>query len=294
MNIWNERTWSPMLLKEIDEPFNSSDYIYEMKYDGIRALCFIDNKSISFLSRNHYDLTNNFPELKSIKDNIKGKIIFDGEIVLLDEKGYPSFANLLKRNRLKNKDKINLLSKTNPVSFVVFDILYENKDLTNLSLMERKKILDKYQDTDIFIKAKYIEKEGKKFFREIKKLNLEGIVAKRKDSKYHINKRTDDFIKIKNIKRDEFIIGGYEVKKKNLTIYLGEKKNNSLIFVGKCSLSLNNQDAIKILGLKTDKNSFNNLDDDVIYTKLSLRCYIDYTEKTKNNHLRHPVFKGLV
>ena len=129
---------------------------------------------------------------------------------------------------------------------------------------------------------------------EIKKLNLEGMVAKRKDSTYHINKRTYDFIKIKNIKRNEFIIGGYEIKRQKLTIYLGEKKNNNLSFVGKCSLSLNHPDATKILALSTTKNSFIDLDEDIFYTKISLSCFVDYTEKTKNNHLRHPAFKGLV
>lgn len=294
MNIWKERNWGPMLLKEVDKPFNSNEYIYELKYDGIRSLCFVDSKKINFISRNQNDITNKYLELKNIKENITGKVIFDGEIVLLDKRGYPNFASLLARHRLTNQTKLNLLSQENPVVYIVFDILYENKDLTNLPLMERKKILEKYQDTDNFIKAKYIDKDGKSFFKEIKRLNLEGMVAKHKDSTYHIDKRTDDFIKIKNIKRDEFIIGGYEVKKKNLIVYLGEEKGDFLTLVGKCSLSLNNPDATKILGLKTDKNSFQDLDDDIIYTKLDFRCYIDYTEKTKNNHLRHPIFKGLV
>ncbi len=294
MNIWKNRTWGPMLLKEIDKPFNSLDYIYEMKYDGIRALCFTDGKSISFISRNNHDLTSNFPELKCIKEAVNKDVIFDGEIVLLDKKGYPTFAGLLKRNRIKNSDKINYYSKTDPVIYVAFDVLYENTDLTDKTLMERKNILEKYKDTDFFIKAKYMEKEGVRLFKEIKKLNLEGIVAKNKNSTYHINKRTDDFIKIKNIKRDEFIIGGYEIKKQNITIYLGEKTNQGLFFVGKCSLSLNHPDATKILSLSKSKNNFSDLEENIVYTKLNLHCYIDYTEKTKNNHLRHPVFKGLV
>lgn len=294
MNIWKNHTWGVMLLKEIDEPFNSNDYIFEMKYDGIRALCFTDGSSIKFISRNQNDLTSSFPELASIKKITKSPIILDGEIVLLDEKGFPNFSSLLKRNRLKDKEKIKILSTTNPVIYIAFDILYQNKSLIDKPLMERKKYLDTYPDTDQFIKAKYIEKEGKKLFKEIKKLNLEGIVAKRKDGKYHINKRTYDFIKIKNIKRDKFIIGGYEIKKQNITIYLGSEINGSLSFVGKCSLSLNHPDANKILKLSKAKNSFYNLDEDITYTKLNLKCFIDYTEKTNNNHLRHPVFKGLV
>ncbi len=293
MSIYDNRNFKPMLLKEIDKPFDSKDYIFEIKYDGIRSLCFANNKEIKFMSRNNKDLTNLYPELVSIKDNINNNVIFDGEIIALDSKGNPSFSKLQERSHLKDKTKISIASENNPVYYMVFDIIYENKDITDLSLMKRKKILNKYPDTEYFIKTMYVDTTGIKLFKEIKKRNLEGIVAKEKNSTYHINKRTDDFIKIKNIKRDEFIIIGYKINEMNISLYLGEEKDTTQ-YVGKCSLSLNRSEAKKILSMKSSKKSFIDIDEEIIYLKDRIYCYITYTDKTKNNTLRHPVFKGLV
>lgn len=290
MSLINRRDFKPMLLNSIDKPFDSKDYIFEIKYDGIRSLCFINNNKIEFLSRNNNILNNLYPELESIKDNINNNVIFDGEIIALDSMGNPSFTNLQKRSHLKDKNKISNSIKNNPVYYIVFDIIYENKDITNLPLMKRKEILNKYNDSEHFIKTMYVDTNGIKLFKEVKKRNLEGIVAKEKNGLYHINKRTDDFIKIKNIKRDEFIIIGYKVNIKNISLYLGEGKEN-IKYVGKCSLSLNRREADLIQSMKTGKKILN-IDEDIIYLKDKVFCYITYTEK--NNTLRHPVFSGLV
>lgn len=290
MDLWKNRNFKPMLLKELDEPFDSNDYIFELKYDGIRALCFVNSKEIFFISRNNIDLTSKFPELMSIKEKINNNVIFDGEIVSF-EKNVPSFSKVVERVRLKNNDKILFLSKNNPVVFVVFDILYENNNLINLNLIERKKILNKYKDTNNFVKSFFIEKNGIKLFNEIKKKNLEGIVAKNKNSTYHINKRTDDFIKIKNIKRDEFYIFGYKIKDKNISLILGEYKNSKMVFNGKCSLSKNSKAGKKILKMSKSEEKKLDIKEDFINIK-PIKCYVEYAEKTKNNNLRHPVFKG--
>lgn len=293
MNIWTNRTWKPMLLKEIEKPFNSKDYIFEMKYDGIRALCFVSPKEITLLSRNGINMTMTYPEFIPIKNMVTKKVIFDGEIISL-QNGKPSFSKLQQRNRLKNKKMIEKESKEDPVIFVVFDILYEDKDLTNLPLTARKKILNKYQDNDIFIKTKAIDSDGIPFFEEIKKRKLEGIVAKLKTGTYHINKRTGDFIKIKNIKRDEFYIGGYQFNEEKISLFLGEYIKDELCYVGKVSITKNNPAWPIIQKEKTSKNKFTDLKEDINYISPKLMCYIDYTEKTKNHHLRHPSFKGLV
>lgn len=294
MSLWTNREWHPMLLKEVDEPFDSKEYIYEMKYDGIRALCFVNKKEITFLSRNGVDLTYLYPELENIKNNVTKNVIFDGEIIAFDDQEKPSFTKLQERSHSKDKNKIKINSKMNPVVFIVFDILYENKDLINIPLSKRKEILNKYKDTEYFVKAKYIEEEGKKFFQEIKKKDLEGIVAKLKNSTYHPSKRTNDFIKIKNIKRDEFLIGAYQINKVNLSLFIGEYEKSQLIYIGKCSLSLTNPISKEILKKKNTNNSFINLKEkNITYIKPTY-CYIEYTERTKSNNLRHPVFKGLV
>lgn len=291
MNIWNNRNWKPMLLKEIKKPFNSKDYIFEMKFDGIRAICFSNPTEFSIMTRNNVEISHLFPELKTIQKQTKKNVIFDGEIIAL-ENGKPSFAKIQKRIHLKDKTKIQRAVKQNPVTFIAFDILYENKDLTGLTLLERKKKLEQYQDTEEFIKTKSIEKNGIQLFSAIKKQNLEGIVAKEKNGTYHINKRTDDFIKIKNIQRDKFIIGGYSMNKQKVSIYLGEVKDQKLIYIGKCSISPKENIVTKMINLKTTKNPFSNLKEEINFIKPTLSCSIAYLERTKTNQLRHPIFKG--
>jgi len=291
MSIWTNRNFKPMLLKEVEKPFDSDNYIFEIKFDGIRSLIFINNKEIKIQSRNKKDLTKLFPELQSLTKIVNKNVIFDGEIVAFD-KSKDSFSKIQERLHLKDKMKIQKASIENPVTFVAFDIIYENKDLTNKNLLDRKKILNKYNDTDEFMKIKIIDKNGINLYKSIKKLNLEGIVAKRKDGKYHIDKRTDDFIKIKNIQRDEFVIGGYEEKKNGiLSLAIGEYIDSKLFFVGKVSVHKNYKIYNKILKLKKAKNPFSNFAEEINYVDTTLSCHVEYLERTKNNHLRHPILK---
>ena len=134
-NIWKYRKWKPMLLGECKEAFDSKDFIFELKFDGVRAVIFVNKDKIFIQSRNQKDLTHLFPELDGIKSLVKNDVIFDGEIVLF-KNGKPSFSDLLRRIRVKNLKKLERLSKEDSVVFVAFDILFQNKDLTTLKLLE--------------------------------------------------------------------------------------------------------------------------------------------------------------
>ena len=288
MNLWKNRNFTPMLLKEIDKPFNSKKYYYELKYDGYRALIFVNKNEIYIQSRNKNDITFLYPELSNIKKIVNKNVIFDGEIVIF-ENNKPSFNKISKRSKLKNKNIIKKESINNPVIFIAFDILYENKDLTNLSLIERKKILEKYQDTDFFIKSKVYLKNGIKLYNFVKKNNLEGIVIKDINGLYHINNRTSDFIKVKNIKSDNFFIAGYiNNNKYTSSLVLCEKYNNDYIYVGKVLISKKNNIYEKILNIKKCKNYLKIENNDITFIKPILSCKINYLERTKNGHLRHP------
>ena len=288
MNLWKNRNFTPMLLKEIDKPFNSKKYYYELKYDGYRALIFVNKNEIYIQSRNKNDITFLYPELSNIKKIVNKNVIFDGEIVIF-ENNKPSINKISKRSKLKNKNIIKKESINNPVIFIAFDILYENKDLTNLPLIERKKILEKYQDTDFFIKSKVYLKNGIKLYNFVKKNNLEGIVIKDINGLYHINKRTSDFIKVKNIKSDNFFIAGYiNNNKYTSSLVLCEKYNNDYIYVGKVLISKKNNIYKKILNIKKCKNYLKIENNDITFIKPILSCKINYLERTKNGHLRHP------
>ena len=280
---------TPMLLSESNKIPTSKNYIYELKYDGIRALIYITSNNIKIYTRNKIDITHLFPELIKLKEVIKRNVILDGEIICTKD-GKPNFSKLLNRIRLKNKDKILSQSTWNRSTYICFDILYNDKDITNLSLLERKKILNKYKDNNIFIKSK-IFYDGKKLFKTIKKFNLEGIVCKDINSIYIPNTRTNNWIKIKNYITESFYIGGYTIKNNNqISIYLGELINNKLIFVGKVFVSKKHKLYNKILNLKQSTNKFINLEENITYIKPTIKVKIRYIERTENNHLREAFY----
>lgn len=279
-----------MLLKETDAPFDSEDYLFEIKFDGIRATIFASPFTFKIISRNRKDITNLYPELRSIQKLVRKDTIIDGEIVSF-ENNVPSFSKLQERSHLKDKRKIQYQSIINPVVFVAFDILYQDKDLIDLKLTQRKKILDKIEENEVFIKSKTFDKNGIKLFEQIKKLNLEGIVAKKKDSTYEINTRSGSWIKIKNQKKEEFIIGGYEETKGYvISLLLGEYRDNEFCYVGNVALAKKSAIYNKLMKLqKMRKSPFNDYKkSNAIYVSPIIKVKIKYMERTKNNHLRQP------
>lgn len=288
MSLWNKDI-KPMLLGEVEEVFDSKEYLYEVKYDGIRVLVFVSKDKVVIRSRYGIDITGLFPEMMVLCKMVKGNVIFDGEIIMLDNNKV-SFSKLQKRIHLKNKKTIEFLSKTNPVIFICFDVIYEGKDLINLSLLERKDVLSNYKDNDVFIKSTYVIGAGTKLFNAIKKLDMEGIVAKKINSKYLVNERSDNWLKIKNYKSGDFIILGYINKEEShvISLVLGERLNKKIVYVGKVILGKKRNLADKILKMKKSKAVVKIKDKDVIYIKPEIKCLIKYLERTENGLLRQP------
>lgn len=288
MSLWNKDV-RPMLLGEVEEVFDSKDYLYEVKYDGIRVLVFVSKDKIVIKSRYGIDITGLFPEMSVLCKMVKCNVIFDGEVIML-QNNKVSFSKLQKRIHLKNKKTIEFLSKTNPVVFMCFDVIYEDKDLINLSLLERKKILSKYEDNDVFIKCTYVSGEGIKLFDAIKKLDMEGIIAKKIDSKYLVNERSNNWLKIKNYKVGEFLVIGY-INKDNsyvISLVLGKKVKNKLVYVGKVSLGKKRRLA-ELIMKKTKVKAYMDVNNkDVIYIKPDVKCIVKYLEVTENGILRQP------
>lgn len=288
MSLWNKDI-KPMLLGEVREVFDSKEYLYEVKYDGIRVLVFVSKDKVVIRSRYGIDITGLFPEMMVLCKMVKRNVIFDGEIIMLDNNKV-SFSKLQKRIHLKNKKTIEFLSKTNPVIFICFDVIYEGKDLINLSLLERKGVLSNYKDNDVFIKSTYVIGDGTKLFNAIKKLDMEGIVAKKINSKYLVNERSDNWLKIKNYKSGDFIILGYINKEEShvISLVLGEHLNKKIVYVGKVILGKKRNLADKILKMKKSKAVVKIKDKDVIYIKPEIKCLIKYLERTENGLLRQP------
>lgn len=187
-----------MLATLASEPFDGKEWIFEIKWDGYRALGS-KNKSISLISRNQKSFNARFPSIVDELKKIPGKFILDGELVLLDEKGRSSFQ--LIQNYYKEKKGIPY--------YYVFDLLsWNGKDLRSLPLLKRKELLKKLLSQaklKQILYSDHIEEKGKAFFKAAKKKELEGIIAKKKDSSYQF-RRSKDWLKIKAVLRQETAI----------------------------------------------------------------------------------------
>lgn len=279
----------PMLLSESDTVLVNDNYIYEIKFDGIRALIYVIDNNIKIFTRNGKNITNLFPELKVITSSVKKNSILDGEIVCLTN-NKPDFFKVQKRIHLKNKDKIEISSKNNPALFICFDILYYDKDITNEPLYKRKDELSKINESDYLLKSKVFE-DGEKLFKSIKRLDLEGIVCKDKFSTYQVNTRSNSWIKVKNYKVESFFIGGYtDGEKDRFSIYLGEKSNGKLRYVGKVFVSKKDKLYEKLKNRKSVNNPFLEFKENINFVKTIQEVKVKYIERNNNNHLREAFY----
>ena len=292
MDIYINKDFKPMELAESKEAFDDKDYLFELKLDGTRTIIFAEPTEILIRNRRGVILNKTYPELMAIKELVKQKTIFDGEIILMAD-GKPSFNQLQQRARLKDKYKIERLMNEMPVVFVAYDLIYEGKDLTNLTLIERKKKLEKYPNNAFFVKAKYFENEGIKLYDLTHKAGLEGIVAKRKDSYYYPNKRSKDWLKIKALLKTPFYICGYQEKDNTLRLLLGEKEGGKYNYVGTISIRPSHKDYPIIKKEPVVKKGVIEKEE-FTYIKPKLNCLIEYMVRTKNGRLRQPIYRGLV
>ncbi|MEM2768361.1 MAG: non-homologous end-joining DNA ligase [Candidatus Pacearchaeota archaeon] len=226
------------------EILNDKNFIFEPKLDGTRALVFIDkeNKKLKIYNRREKEISYRYPEFK-FWNNVNKTSILDGEIVVFDEKGLPNFNLLQQREQLDNKVEIKIKSKILPACFIAFDIIsINNKDLRNLELEKRKKILDKViKKEDLYFKKIIYFENGKYLWKFVKEKNLEGVIAKRKNSKYE-NKRSENWLKIKNYKTiDAIVIGFIKEKREISSLALALYKNNKLIYIGNVAAGINDE-----------------------------------------------------
>ncbi|MGG1658847.1 ATP-dependent DNA ligase [Brevibacillus sp. NRS-1366] len=191
---------SPMLLEQVDKPFSDGRYIFEPKIDGHRLEFSRRNGFTRLYTRHNNDVTAKYPELITEGPNI----VLDGELVVMDpDTGIPDFELTMSRFQSK-KSRL-------PISYVVFDILhYDGADLCDLSLMKQKAVLDSViTNTPTMSKIAYIDGRGEDLYDLIVQRKMEGVVAKRKDGRYHAGKRTDDFVKIINYSYADVKIVGW-------------------------------------------------------------------------------------
>jgi bifunctional non-homologous end joining protein LigD len=296
----------PMLATLVDEPFSDPEWLFETKWDGVRAVCFIKNGKAQFVSRNQLEMTAQYPELQNVAASIEGSdAILDGEIVALDASGVSRFQLLQRRLGRKNAREIGRLAATSQIAFYVFDLLYlDGFDLMGCKLLERKEILERILKPSRNIRySDHIIGEGEKLFAEVAKVPLEGMIAKRLDRKY-VQRRSTDWLKVKTIQQSEVVIGGY-TKPRNSRAYFGALvvglyDAGKLHYVAHTGGGFNHQtleQTYKLMQpLRTEACPFverPKTNEPVQWVKPKLVAQVKFSEWTADGRMRHPVFLGL-
>ena len=290
---------SPQLASSGEIPPNDNKWLHEIKYDGVRIICIKNNNNINLMTRKGTDWSGRFPsivnELKNLKCN---NVILDGEISLINNvNSFQGLQNILRDKTIEPK-----------LSYYIFDIIQlEDKNLENLQLIERKKILK----TVINFKSEKLKNspmiigDGVTFFNSICSLGLEGIISKKIDSKYE-RKRTKTWLKFKCKKRQEFVVGGYTKPLGSRqyfgSLLLGYYENNEFIYCGKVGTGFNHATLETLYEFlqknKIDKSPFI-IDPPRKEVKIAtwvspvIVVEVEFQDWTNDSILRNPSFKGI-
>ena len=201
----------PMLATSAAKAFDSPDWLFEIKWDGYRAVAFIENGRVRLVSRSQNDLTTQFSELGRLPQFVKAeRAVLDGEIVALDEEGRPSFSLMQQRTGFQPGKRHLPRREGVPVVYYAFDLLYlDGLDLRRVPLEQRKQMLqERIVAGGVVQFSDHYAEKGLALFEAAKQRGLEGIVAKKRSSRYE-EKRSSDWLKIKITQRQECVIGGY-------------------------------------------------------------------------------------
>jgi bifunctional non-homologous end joining protein LigD len=302
----------PMLATAIDRPFDSPEWLFEIKWDGYRAIAFIDDGRVRLVSRNQNDLTAQYPELATLPKFVRARrAVLDGEIVALDEQGRPSFSLMQQRTGFR-PGKSRLPGRQGvPVIYYAFDILYLDEcDLHGVPLERRKQLLaDRNTNSDVVRFSDHYPEKGLALFEAAAQKGLEGILAKKRDSRY-VETRSRDWLKMKITQRQECVIGGY-TDPEGSRAYFGSlvlglyDRQGRLIHVGQVGTGFDQKTLkelfARIQPLATSKNPFSGEIGSlkkVHFVRPKLVAEIKFSEWTHETSeggvkLRAPVFTGL-
>jgi bifunctional non-homologous end joining protein LigD len=293
----------------VAEPFDAPDWIFEPKLDGLRVLCWCDGSRLDVLSRQHKAQNAPFPELiAALHSSLADRIILDGEVVCLDPQGRSSFRLLPQRLHLQDPTEIKERMRQYPAFLYLFDLLYLDRyDVTGLPLEQRKRLLREFvRWTDRVRWTGYTPETGTQLFRDICHRGGEGIIGKHRRSLY-VPKRSRNWVKIKCLNRQEFVIGGF-TDPKGSRIGLGgllvgyySDDGRSLVYAGKVGTGYTHTELLdlrqRLDALQQERSPFDQGDPprgaDVHWVRPALVAEIAFAEWTHHGKLRQPRFVGL-
>jgi len=308
-----------MLAKLSELPECDAEFAYELKWDGIRALAYIHDRTVQLESRNLLNVTFRYPELHALVGSISSQnAVLDGEIIALNDQGLPSFEKLQERMGLMDGTSIHSRMRAAPVQYMIFDLLYlNNRALLNEPYSVRRKLLENLNLNGEFWKTPPSQSGvGARMLEFAREHRIEGIVAKRLDSMYEPGRRTGAWRKIKYADNQEFVIGGWSPGEGGRAGRIGAlllgyydytpahankiAAQQQLLYAGKVgtgfSESLLDKLAALFAPLRQDKNPFSAKHPDhrnAVFVEPQYVAECAFYEWTRDGRLRHPVFKGL-
>ena len=305
----------PMMATLVKDPFDNDDWIFEPKWDGVRTLAVCGIDSTQLVSRRGNDVTATYPEAASLHLRLVAiDAIVDGEIVAMDN-GRPSFERLQSRINIQNPRDVERATKSIPVTYIAFDILYlDGRSLIGLPIEERKKILEATIVTSDRVQVSpCIEGEGVTLFEAAKARNLEGIVAKKLGTPYRPGRRNREWLKVKTVRDVDLVVGGYTPgegsrSKTFGSLLVGAYENDGLRFVGSVGTGFSDKTLAALLPtleeIETDEmpftmdprkipsGSFGKPIKNPRWVEPFLVARVEFRELTSGGRLRAPSFKG--
>ena len=294
----------PMLATLSERPFSDPNWLFEIKWDGVRALARINNGELNLQSRSGTDITSHYPDLSGLPEAFSGpQALIDGEIAVLDRWGHSDFQRLQERMNVRNPGQ-QLLSEF-PVAYFAFDLLFcDGYDLRAAPLLERKQLLQRFLHTSERIRySDHQMEKGKELFELAKQNELEGIVAKRIDSRY-VSGRSPNWLKLKTSKTLDAVVGGWTAPRGAGapfgSLLLGLYQGKKLRFIGHAGSGFDakthKEVAAKLEELELGRCPFDvvpepNTKETWVMPRLVAR--VRFSGWTQENRLRHPVFLGL-
>ena len=298
----------PMLAKLSTLPRKDQDYGFEIKWDGIRALAYIDGGRIRLVNRNGRDTTSQYPELRELGREAGAlQMILDGEVVAFDEAGRPSFERLQGRMHLASDSAVRRRMEDTPVAYMIFDVLFlEGHSTLELPYTERRRLLDEQLKLEgpNWRTPSYHAGDGKAMLEASRERGLEGVIAKRLDSAYYPGRRTDFWLKIKNVQRQEAVIGGWmpgEGRRLDSigSLTVGYYEGDKLVYAGNVGTGFKEADLVKLKKLleplrrKDSPFTGRQPKKGAQFVEPKLVAEIEFLEWTRTWTLRAPSFKGL-
>jgi bifunctional non-homologous end joining protein LigD len=298
----------PMLATSVDQAFTREGWMFELKYDGIRAMVSVAGDAVRITGRRGGDETSHYPEAAAIRAGIHaGQAVVDGELVVLDPDGRPSFERLQQRINVSRDIDVRRVAAEHPVTFIAFDLVaLDGRDLLSTELRIRKKTLrETIVDSPNILFAAHVERDGKALFEEARASGIEGIVGKRADSTYRPGLRTPDWVKIKSWRGQSCAIAGYTAGRGRRTNQLGALilailDGDRLVHSGQVGTGFDEKtlrdlrERLQPLVVPTSPiTPVPRTSEPATWVRPELICEVRFTEWTSDGMLRHPSYRTL-